>query len=60
MLLKWIFTALALMWLYRVLSQLFEVKSPPVPPPGAPKGPVTSLRNADDDEGEYIDYEEIK
>ncbi len=57
MLLKWLFTILAIIWLYQALRPILGAQQgpnlrqkPPEPPPP----------NHDDDKGEYIDYEEIK
>ncbi len=62
MLLKWLFTALAILWLIQALRPYFasvsggeQRKTPPPPPPG----PDIQKRAADD-KGEYIDYEEVK
>lgn len=58
MLLKWLFTILAVLWLIQALrpyfngSQGMNIKGPPQPPDDKDKH--------DDDDGEYIDYEEIK
>ncbi|MCC7507307.1 MAG: hypothetical protein IT259_18520 [Saprospiraceae bacterium] len=65
MLLKWLFTALAILWLIQALRPYFAVQQrPPQPPPPAPPQPPqynnqTGFQAAKDD-GEYIDYEEIK
>ena len=64
MLLKVIFSFLAAMWLYRVISQMLmppRTMPPPPPPytPPPPPPPANNIRLRDDD-GEYIDYEEIK
>ncbi len=58
MLLKWLFTLLVIIWLYQALGPYLGV------------GQKTNIRqksspqdrgeNNDDDDGEYIDYEEIK
>lgn len=59
MLLKWLFTLLAILWLYQAIQPFFVSK--PVPPPTRPTDPKrTSRRDHRDDEGDYIDYEEIK
>ena len=62
MLLKWLFTALAILWLFQALRPFFGIsqsreqrKNPPPPPPGP-----NIQKRADDDDGEYIDYEEVK
>jgi hypothetical protein len=54
-LLKWIFTILAMLYLYRVLLQLFR-PPPPAEPPGAQPIPRREKPPRDDD---YIDYEEL-
>jgi hypothetical protein len=68
MLLKWLLTLLAIIWLYQALRQLFlpqrpsypsyppypPYTPPPAPPPPRPEGEVSGS------DGEYIDYEEIK
>ncbi len=57
MLLKWLFTLLAIVWLYQAILPLFATtKTPKQTPPGSGKSP----RSGADDEGDYIDYEEIK
>lgn len=57
MLLKWLFTLLAIIWLYQALRpMLFPQKTPP----HQPRPPQPEPKRKDDDEGEYIDYEEIK
>jgi hypothetical protein len=64
MLLKWLFTILALIWLYQALRPYFlpqagrrSTQPPPTPPP-----PTNSVqyRRFDEEDGEYIDYEEVK
>lgn len=62
MLLKWLFTALAILWLIQALRPYFGIvqhhnqRQPPPPPP-----PATDIqKRSDDDEGDYIEYEEIK
>lgn len=63
MLLKWLFTALAILWLIQALRPYFGIaqrnhqrQQPPPPPP-----PATDIqKRSNDDEGDYIDYEEIK
>ena len=57
MLLKWLFTLLAIIWLYQAIKPFFAPPAPPVPP--APRNPQVKNRPNDDD-GDYIDYEEIK
>lgn len=64
MLLKWLFTLLAIVWLYQALRPLlFPQKSTPQspPPPSAP-GPENQVvqKSRYNDEGDYIDYEEVK
>jgi hypothetical protein len=75
MLLKWLFTILAIIWLYQALRPLLigylhrrEVPPPRYqaprqqPPPyrqAPPSRPEVVHRPADDD-GDYIDYEEVK
>ncbi len=67
MLFKWLFTLLAIVWLWLVWRRYIAPpngtdEQPPVPPPETPPSPepdvCISPRN--DDEGEYIDFEEIK
>jgi hypothetical protein len=64
MLLKWLFTLLAIIWLYQALKPMLfpRRQHPPYHPPPPP--PNYNQQNAPnsryDDEGEYIDYEEIK
>ena len=63
MLLKWLFTLLALLWLYQALRPYFlpaEQQKRPEPPPSTPTGNSMQQRRFDDEEGEYIDYEEVK
>ncbi len=62
MLLKWLFTALAILWLIQALRPYFGIaqrnhqRQQPPPPP-----PATDIqKRSNDDEGDYIDYEEIK
>jgi len=62
MLLKWLFTALAILWLVQALRPYFasisdgeQRKTPPPPPPGP-----NIQKRPDGDDGEYIDYEEVK
>ncbi len=61
MLLKWLFTLLAILWLYQAVRTIFFPPQPPAPPPPAP-GPDnrTVEKSRFDEDGEYIDYEEIK
>ena len=59
MLLKWLFTLLAIIWLYQALRPLLLPKKPAPPP--APPPPATQVQKSRrDDDGEYIDYEEIR
>lgn len=70
MLLKWLFTLLAIIWLYQALRQLFlpaqyrypSTPPPPSPPAPRPEGEVSIERKPRTDNGssEYIDYEELK
>ncbi len=57
MLLKWLFTLLAIIWLYQALRPMLF---PQKPPPHRPPPPQPEPKRKDDDEGEYIDYEELK
>lgn len=57
MLLKWLFTLLAILWLYQAIQPFF-VSKPAPPRPTDPKR--TNRRDHRDDDGDYIDYEEIK
>lgn len=69
MLLKWLFTLLAIIWLYQALRQLFLPTRPypPYSPPPAPPPPARSegeinieRKKRGDTEGDYIDYEEVR
>lgn len=64
MLLKWIFILLAVIWLYRVfrpyLNAIQKPPAPPPPPPPTGTGNQDLQKDRSDDEGEYIDYEEVK
>ena len=64
MLLKWLFTLLAIVWLYQALRPLlFPQKpspQPPPPPPASGQENRVVQKSRYDDEGDYIDYEEIK
>lgn len=71
MLLKWLFTLLAIIWLYQALRQLFlparhrtfypPAAPPPPPPPPRPEGDIAVERKKrGDSDGDYIDYEEVK
>jgi hypothetical protein len=57
MLLKWLFTLLAILWLFQAIRPFFATTALPKSPP--PDKPAKKRRN-DDDDGDYIDYEEIK
>lgn len=54
MLLKWIFTLVAIVYLYRVLLQLLR-PAPTEPPPAQPPARREKPQRND----EYIDYEEL-
>lgn len=54
MLLKWLFTLLAILWLIQALRPYFSI--PQGPPPSAPPPDKSRF----DHNGDYIDYEEIK
>ncbi len=56
MLLKWLFTLLAIIWLYQAIKPFFVTK--PIPPSSNKKSNIK--RRDDDDDSDYIDYEEIK
>lgn len=61
MLLKWLFTLLAILWLYQALRPFFVMQrphQPPSPPPEAGNRDMQKSRT--DDKGEYIDYEEVE
>jgi hypothetical protein len=64
MLLKLLFTLLAIVWLYQALRPLlFPQKTPPPqppPPPAAGQENRVVQKSRYDDDGDYIDYEEIK
>jgi hypothetical protein len=64
MLLKWLFTLLAIIWLYQALRpmlvSIFSVTPPPQPPHYPPPQPSVKEKKADEVAGDYIDYEEIK
>ncbi|MCW5923055.1 MAG: hypothetical protein KIS77_11960 [Saprospiraceae bacterium] len=65
MLLKWLFTLLAIVWLYQALRpMLFPPRPRQAPPPPPPPTFHAQHHNVPkarpDDDGEYIDYEEIK
>jgi hypothetical protein len=58
MLLKWLFTMLAIIWLYQAIRPFFV--SAPQPRQNIKQSDNTKTKRRDDDEGDYIDYEEIK
>jgi hypothetical protein len=75
MLLKWLLTALAMIWLYQAIQQLLLPNGgrrqyhapPPQRNPTAPEPPPRSegeisieRKNEKKGDGEYIDYEELK
>lgn len=60
MLLKWLFTLLAIVWLYQALRPLLFPQRPSPPPPSSDANNQAVRKSRYDDEGEYIDYEEIK
>lgn len=64
MLLKWLFTLLAIIWLYQALRPLLTPRRQPPPyqppPPNYNTSNQSVKKSHPDDEGEYIDYEEIK
>ena len=59
MLLKWLFTLLAILWLYQAIRPFFVNRQVPRQNP-PPPGKSNIKRRDDDNEGDYIDYEEIK
>ena len=61
MLLKFIFTILAILWLYQALSPLLTStqSSRPKTHPPPKQDDQGAQKSRFDDEGEYIDYEEI-
>ncbi|MCC6280398.1 MAG: hypothetical protein IT262_07355 [Saprospiraceae bacterium] len=64
MLLKWLFTLLAIIWLYQALRpmlvSIFSVTPPPQRPYYPPPQPPVKEKKTEDNDGDYIDYEEIK
>jgi hypothetical protein len=60
MLLKWLFTLLAIVWLYQALRPFFIASPPPPQAPPPPSNPGFQPKKADSGDGEYIDYEEVK
>ncbi len=56
MLLKWLFTILAILWLIQALQPYLGARKTPSQPPPAPPGKGQDTK----EEGEYIDYEEIE
>ena len=59
MLLKWLFTLLAIIWLYQAIQPFFVTKSTTKQTP-RPKDKTKIRQRDDDNDGDYIDYEEIK
>ena len=55
-LLKWLFTLLAILWLIHALSPYFQISQEA----NIRQTPPGKDGNKTDDDGEYIDYEEIK
>ena len=63
MIFKWIFTILAIMWLYRVLQPMLRQAAPPPEQPrrpGRPEGSVEVQKREDDADADFTDYEEIR
>ncbi len=68
MLLKWVFNLLFFYWVFKVVIQpLFKTTQPPRfrppdPGPAQPQPPSERIvvKKYGDDEGEYVDYEEVK
>jgi hypothetical protein len=69
MIFKWIFNILVLLWIYQTFVRpwLATYFRPPVPPPPrqdvhfqTPPQPTSHPSKNQPDDGEYIDYEEIK
>lgn len=58
MLLKWLFTILAVLWLIQALRPYF--KQPDARIHGQPPDVKHPENKHPEDDGEYIDYEEIK
>lgn len=58
MLLKWLFTLLAIIWLYQALRPMLAPKRPA--PPSSPPGAAQVQKSRRDDDDEYIDYEEVR
>ena len=61
MLLKWLFTILAVLWLIQALRPYLGIslRNPHRQPPPPPPPPDIQKRTPDDD-GDYVDYEEVK
>jgi hypothetical protein len=59
MLLKWLFTLLAIIWLYQALRPMLAPRKS-VPPPPPPPSSTRVQKSRRDDDDEYIDYEEIR
>jgi hypothetical protein len=55
MLLKWLFTLLAIVWLYQALIPFFSANKL-----SGPSARTTKRKRDEDDDGDYIEYEEIK
>jgi len=64
MLLKWLFTMLAILWLIQALRPYFQIQAPPESPKTRvyPPTPDPKFQNPKfkDEDGEYVEYEEIK
>lgn len=60
MLLKWLFTLLAIVWLYQALRPFFIAPQQPPQAPPSPPNQGFQPKQSDSDDGEYIDYEEVK
>jgi hypothetical protein len=63
MLLKFLFTLLAILWLIQALKPYFQIQAPPDPKSFPPTNPNLRYKqggNPSEEDGEYIDYEEIK
>ena len=60
MLLKALFTMLAILWLIQALRPYFRVQQGPDLRYKAPQNDDRKKQDDDEDDGEYIDYEEIK
>lgn len=60
MLLKALFTILAILWIMQALRPYFRIQEGPDLRYKAPPNDKRKQEDDDDDDGEYIDYEEIK